>query len=170
MFNNFVSLIFLDGRLNTSLSVSILSVFSSSQFELIPSAVILILSHFWECNFNQTNVTVISLASHPFCLCWCNNYIRIIDLNLKTVVDVTAYIMSAIPNQLLDRELLQFQVFDSDYLDSLITCLDDVVVGSLDPLDWVNSNTINNLTYLLVFLLVPDYQLFIYRNEVERVS
>jgi hypothetical protein len=43
--------------------------------------------------------------------------------------------MSAIPNQLLDRELLQFQVFDSDYLDSLITCFDDVVVGSLDPLD-----------------------------------
>ena len=79
-------------------------------------------------------MTFIILASIRVNLSCCNYDVRMVDLNLKTVA-ASAYIL-IIPNfQLLDRELLRFQVFDGEYIDSLITCQEDVVVGSHNPLD-----------------------------------
>ena len=83
---------------------------------------------------------------------------RIIYLNEKTVV-VSVTIIS-IPNQLFDRELLKLQVLDSEYLDTLITILDDIVVGSHDPLDWGNF-VITDKKLLFIFFFVPDYQIFL---------
>jgi hypothetical protein len=84
--------------------------------------------------------------------------VRIIYLNEKTVV-VSVTIIS-IPNQLFDRELLKLQVLDSEYLDTLITILDDIVVGSHDPLDWGNF-VITDKKLLFIFFFVPDYQIFL---------
>ena len=83
---------------------------------------------------------------------------RIIYFNLKAVVVSVNF--TSIPNQLLDSEFLQLQVFDSEYLDCLIASFDNEVVGSHDPLDWGNF-VITDKKLLLIYLLVPDYQIFL---------
>jgi hypothetical protein len=84
-----------------------------------------------------------------------NNYLRRSDKYLETVSNISSIFNF---KQVLDSELILLQVIDSEKLKLLVSCFENVVVGSHDSLNWERF-TIKEVEQLLLCLLIPQYQI-----------
>ena len=84
-----------------------------------------------------------------------NNYLRRSDKNLETVSNISTIFNF---EQVLDSELILLQVIDSEKLKCVVSCFENVVVGSHDSL-YRRKNIFADLIHLLLCLLIPHYQL-----------
>ena len=89
---------------------------------------------------------------------------RISDIGDLKTISVSSWAMFFSLKKVCKSEFWFFQVLNSKYLYCIFPCLDNIVVGTQDFLDWENPI----LTYLkepFIGLFIPDYEAIIIKEK-----